>query len=228
MTEKISGSPEPVDGKCGGLLKKSIERYGEKRYCTRPAGWKTSHQGIGCCALHGGATETHIVAAARIQVAQELEEARRTLSQRLGRAPTMRDPAIELLELASEALEWRNYLRESLDDIQGQITTFDRQGVERARALIDKYQETLALCKDFLVSIQRLDLGRRRQELEEAQAELLANAMLAVIFAPQLSLTDAQVDTARELLAQSLRDLAPAWRRTLPELPVIDVEEILD
>jgi hypothetical protein len=38
--------------------------------CTRPAGWGTSHLGIGCCKLHGGSTRNHDIAAARAKLAQ--------------------------------------------------------------------------------------------------------------------------------------------------------------
>lgn len=50
---------------CGGK-KRSVEGGN----CTRPAGWGTSHVGIGRCKLHGGGSPSHVAAAERIQVEQ--------------------------------------------------------------------------------------------------------------------------------------------------------------
>ena len=51
--------------KCGGKLK---QRDGT---CTQPAGWGTSHPGIGSCKLHGGSTPNHQAAAERVMAEQE-------------------------------------------------------------------------------------------------------------------------------------------------------------
>lgn len=38
--------------------------------CTRPAGWGTTHLGVGRCKLHGGSTRNHGIAAAKERLAQ--------------------------------------------------------------------------------------------------------------------------------------------------------------
>lgn len=86
--------------KCGGT-----KRQGEGK-CTQAAGWGTSHPGIGKCKLHGGATESHQVAAATTQAKRDvvLFGARRDIH-----------PAEALLELvqwtAGEVDYWRERVR---------------------------------------------------------------------------------------------------------------------
>jgi len=47
-------SLKSLPGKCSSLITKWRKKYGEKRYCTLPAGWGTEHPGVGRCKLHGG------------------------------------------------------------------------------------------------------------------------------------------------------------------------------
>lgn len=58
MTPTAEG-PERDRRYCG-----VAKRQGEGT-CTRPAGWGTPHPGIGACKLHGGSTQSHLVAARR-------------------------------------------------------------------------------------------------------------------------------------------------------------------
>lgn len=48
-------------------------------FCTRPAGWGTSHPGYGCCKLHGGSTWNHTKKALFDQAEEELMEVRKAV-----------------------------------------------------------------------------------------------------------------------------------------------------
>jgi hypothetical protein len=56
--------------------------------CTRPAGWGTSHAGIGRCKLHGGSTPNHGIAAARATLSH--------IATRIDAANVMPDEALRL------------------------------------------------------------------------------------------------------------------------------------
>ena len=89
------------NGKCNAL-KRQLDDDGTRRRCTLPAGWGTTHVGIGACRKHGGSTRNH----ARFA---EVEQARRDVALWGGRRDI--HPADALLELvqtkAAEVAYWR-------------------------------------------------------------------------------------------------------------------------
>ena len=82
-TNSDSGKLAVIEGKCNGK-----GRTG--RLCARPAGWGTSHAGIGRCKLHGGSTPTHVQAAQREIVKREAEQLGLSIEQ---------DPATAIINL---------------------------------------------------------------------------------------------------------------------------------
>jgi hypothetical protein len=68
--EKQKRQPSPrsqavARGKCGGKL-----HGGREGVCQRPAGWGTTHPGLGKCRNHGGSVATHAASAARHQAVE--------------------------------------------------------------------------------------------------------------------------------------------------------------
>ena len=72
----VAAEVSSVDRDCAPCLDGVCERHcgGRKRpgpgLCRRPAGWGTSHAGVGRCKLHGGATPSHVNAAKRRSAAR--------------------------------------------------------------------------------------------------------------------------------------------------------------
>jgi hypothetical protein len=223
----MPGSPYPVEGKCQARLTKRANELGvDMRYCTQPAGAGTVHLGLGCCYKHGGRLPPHIVKWERYKVNQEIEAKVLSLSERLGKPPPLGDPAVELLMLAAEVKEYKNIIQQSMDEIQGELATTDRAGVERARAIVDKFAEALVLCRDTLVAIEKLGLAKRRIQLESDQASLIADIVAGVLQSVDLSLSDEQIDIGRSLAMSKLIEVSPAL---LPrDFVGIPNEEILD
>lgn len=159
---------------------------------------------------------------------QEIEAKVRSLSERLGKPVPLGDPAVELLMLAAEVKEYKNIIQESMDEIQGELATTDRAGVERARAIVDKFAEALVLCRDTLVAIEKLGLARRRVQIEADQAGLIADIVAGVLNDVTLSLSDAQIVAGRSLAMAKLLEVSPALMpRDWAEIPE-DPDEILD
>lgn len=202
--DPLPGSAESLPGKCGALMKRSIERYGEARRCTRPAGWGTNHQGLGQCKLHGGSTPAHVQSAATEMVRREMT----SLSERLGVPTPIGDPADELLKLASQMTAFKDVLLEKVQEISDWEVS-DVQSVPRMRALVSAFQEAMRDVQSVLVAIEKLGLARRRIELDEQLAEVVASAVFAVIFHPTLELSDDKIEFARSFLAEKLAEIGP-------------------
>lgn len=67
---KRPGSAGAAD-KIGGVTCGANKKHGEGK-CGHPAGWGTSHPGIGKCKMHGGSTTNHVKAAASAEHRQLL------------------------------------------------------------------------------------------------------------------------------------------------------------
>lgn len=183
--------------RCGGKLRG--ERPGT---CRRPAGAGTNHVGIGRCKLHGGATRNHNINAQKILV------------QRTANAygiPRHIDPADGLIEeywrtagiVAGLEAKVRSIPEDEL--IWGVTeTTTSEDGVTRKSKAVPNiwlklFNEERDRFAKLGVEIVRLGLEARRDEYVRAQVDTFA----AIVFHPQLALTEAQRATA----AQLLRDL---------------------
>lgn len=163
--------------------------------CTRPAGWGTTHPGAGSCKLHGGSTPN-----GRLSGAREAEAKRaRTILERLETPEPIEHPVYELLKLAAETTAWQRILRERMSELT-ELTQNDRLDVDRERALVRLYGESLDRTAKLFVDMARLDLKARALALQQEQA---AQVMQAVTEA----LRRAGLTEAEPTVRNHLRDI---------------------
>lgn len=170
--------------------------------CQRPAGWGTSHPGAGKCKLHGGSTPNGTAAAART-----LETTRaRGILERLEAPEPIEHPVYELLKLAAETTAWQRILRERMAELQ-ELTSSDRFDVDRERAVVRLYGESLDRSARLLVDMAKLDLAAKAQSIQAAQAQHIITAVATALH--QAGLAEHE-QTVRQHLATLLRGNSPA------------------
>lgn len=163
--------PNPVSA---GLERfcNAVKRQAEGT-CRKPAGWGTSHVGIGRCRLHGGKTPSQSTHAAVIQVRAELD--------RMG-IPRDVKPGDALLELVAEAAGNVEFLRLRVQAL-GEDVTDEEKGANGAHKLVQHVAATMyadwsdrlanysALAIKAGVEVAKVELAR--EQTDRAAEDLL-------------------------------------------------------
>jgi hypothetical protein len=148
--------------------------------CGRPAGWGTSHSGVGKCKLHLGTTRAMLTSAAR----QQAQGGAQSILRQLGEAQPIVNAPRRLLELAGEMEAWVVATRTQLDQL-GTFTTESLMLGEQVRAQVTLYTDATERLAKILVDITRLDLEARmvatQERLDDAQAKLVETVISAVL-----------------------------------------------
>ncbi len=221
LSKQTKGSAEPLEGKCGAKIKNAVARFGEMRYCTREAGWGTEHPGFGSCKFHGGSTPNHLRQWKRDVVRTELRE----IADQLGEPVNLDEPEVEILRLAAKMKTWTLILEQKISELSD-LTLTDRQGVEHVRAVTEQLERYYDKFSDILQFLLKQQVRERVVALEENQARMISQALLAIIFSPDLRLDEAQIDLFRTLLAAEFKEVAPFLRPSWAADNIIDVEEL--
>lgn len=166
-----SATPDGLDRHCGARTKR---RTGAP--CERPAGWGTSHPGVGRCKLHGGSTPHQVAGAVVV-----LEDRRaRSILARLEQPEPIDHPVLELLKLAAEASEFQRILRERLNELHSLETT-DTLGTERERAVVVLYERALDRNARLLTDMAKLGLQERALRVNEETAGRVMQALVEAL-----------------------------------------------
>lgn len=174
------------DKHCGGKT-----RAGGR--CTRPSGWGTEHVGIGRCKLHGGATQSHTKAAAKVQAQRDVElfAGRRDIH-----------PAEALLELvqwtAGEVDYWRARVRDlEEEELTWGVTKVKEGGDDRGTTEEAKPNIAYAMAVDASNRLERYSSAALKAGVDaalvriaESQGARLFDAIEQILDA--LQLTEAQ------------------------------------
>lgn len=149
--------------------------------CGRPAGWGTSHPGIGSCKLHGGSTPSGEKSASRKLAARAVVT--------YG-GPVDVDPHAALLDLVHRTaghVAWLGHIVAELsrdDVVKGQPTiqflpNGDRRTVISAgtNVWVELYQKERDLLRKISADAVRAGVEERRVELVQGQAERLVRAV---------------------------------------------------
>jgi hypothetical protein len=174
---------------CGGKL-----RGHRDGTCTRPAGWGTPHPGFGRCKLHGGSTESHVVAARRQQAAQLV----RMLLHNPDAQPVT-DPVGAMQQLAG-------VLTHALDHIGDRLNAGWDASSDRGRVEMAAWGQVSRELRQLLADMKRLGIADQLVELEAAQVKLTAVAAGRMLDA--LDLSEEQRETAIRVLLTELRSVA--------------------
>lgn len=204
QTNRVNSAPKDAP-KCGVPTKSS------GKPCSHAAGQYTDHVGYGECWLHGGRIPTHRIAAAKAKVTGEAAK----LLARLGQPEPMANPVARLLELAGEADQWLDVMREQVKELGGDLTTKDNFGAEVLRAVVREYSTAIDQVGRIAERIAKLDLEAQHIRLEKAKAAMLWHAIELGIkraaIAPSMA-SDLQREIAaalREADATMLAELPP-------------------
>jgi hypothetical protein len=205
--DKIPGTYEPVEGKCGAKVRdKRLKDMGLTRFCGKTSGYGTDHFGEGTCKFHLGSTAKHTKSAVKEKMGKELA----TLSERLGEADPIGPPEIEAWLLAAKMKQWSLLMEEKLDELNEEMNTVDRAGVEHTRALIEIVERAWERFQGALEFMMKYDLRKRVLELEERQAQMVGAAFMAIILSQELRLTEQQIEVARSLFSSKMIEIGPA------------------
>ena len=223
--EKIPGSAEPLPGKCGGKARdKRLRELGITRYCIKTAGMGTDHLGEGKCKWHFGNTESHEKAATLAIVKKELTG----IAASLGEPEPMGHPEIEAWRLANKMKQWSLILEEQMGQLNLLHVT-DKAGIEHTKAVIEIAERAWDRYQGMLEFMLKLDLKRRVVELEEHQARLVGSAFMRIVLSPELGLKEAQIETARQMFADIMKELGgkmePTWAVQFEE-DIIDAQVV--
>lgn len=162
--------------KCEGVLR-GKDDDGNRRIgkCQRPAGWGTQHSSVGACKLHAGSTKN-----ANVNGAAEL--LRRDADKILGKLEItpIDDPLTELSKLAGEVTAWKNVIADRVSFLKDVSYEGEKTG-EQIKGEVIVFERALDRCNTVLVGMARLNIDERLAHISEMQAQLVADALSAVL-----------------------------------------------
>lgn len=224
--KKLPGMPDQLDGYCNSKLRaKTLRDLGIVRYCSKNAGYGTSHVGYGNCKFHGGSSPNGVTSGQRMMIKEEsdamvVKEAQlpKTLGERLSTPGPIAPPEVEVLKLAGEMKEWTGVMRERMSELSTLDIT-DAAGIEHARALVELYERAIDRYSELIQFMIKIGVRERVVAIQEQQGQALASLVLSLITNPQLNLTAIQIDLARTLFSERARAmgsrLSPDWAEGL-------------
>lgn len=200
--------PPQRDKRYCGVAKRQSEGT-----CTRPAGWGTKHPGIGACKLHGGSTQSHLIAAQRDMAASAV------VTYGLPRDIDPQSALLEEVHRTAGHVAWLGAVVSGIkrkELVWGVSETVDKQssefpGTDTTRAArpsvwLSLYQaERKHLTEVCRVAISA-GIEERRVRLAESQGALLAGVIERVL--RRLDLSPAQQVLVGEVVPQELRAAA--------------------
>ena len=186
---------------CGGALR-GKDDDGNRRIgtCRRPAGWGTGHPGIGRCKLHFGNTNESNNKAVEVK----FERAVKAAIGKLEVIP-VEDPLTEMAKLAGEVVAWKDAIAQHVSFLEDIRYDGEKTG-EQVRGEVIVFERALDRCNTVLATMARLNIDERLAQVSEAQAQLVADALSAVLREMGLDLT--QQREAKTRVAEKLRLVA--------------------
>jgi hypothetical protein len=239
--KKLPGMPHPLDGYCNSKVKaQTIRDLGIVRYCSKTAGYGTTHVGYGNCKFHGGSTPNGETAGERLMIKKESEaivvqerQLPRTIGERLSLPGPIAPPEVEVMRLAGEMKEWTSILRQEMSDLLSLDIT-DAAGIEHARAKVELYERAIDRYSELIQFMIKIGVRERVVAIQEQQGQALASLVLSLITNPQLNLSAIQIELARTLFSERARAmgsrLSPDWaeglENSLGDAEIFDAEII--
>lgn len=164
--------------------------------CRKPAGWGTSHAGVGSCRLHGGSTGTHRTHSVGEQAKLQLA--------RMDVAPVA-DPLTALAEIAGQVVAFKDAMAQRVNQLS-EIRFTDERYAEQLRSEVAVFERALDRCERFLSTMARLKIDDRLAAIEQQRVDMVAAALTATLV--DLGLSEDQQLEARRGVAARLRLVA--------------------
>lgn len=158
--------PRPDDSRyCGARTRSGTD-------CKRPAGWGTSHVGVGACKLHGGATPN------ALKHAQKIEAERAVVTFGLPREVDPHEALLEELHRTAGHVMWLGQV----------VAEFEHHGLyqwteagKRPDVFVEMYQAERKHLAAVAVACAKAGIEERRTRLAEEQGELLAKVIRGIL-----------------------------------------------
>lgn len=152
------------------------------------------------CHFHGGSAKQNRAAGARrwreFQVRTALSEHLKTPA--VVAEEGIEDPLTEFKRLLTEVLSWKDEWAAQVNRLEGNLTSETMEGTEQARATVELYERALDRAGKFLDMALKHKLWDRMAEVKEAEAQVMAAAMMRVFIS--LGLTGTNLDQAKAAL----------------------------
>lgn len=186
---------------CNGVLRGKNED-GTRRIgnCRRPAGWGTEHAGVGTCKMHGGNTKQANNKAAPAKFELEVRKALGNLH-----VIPVDDPLTELSKLAGEVVAWKDVIAGRVSFLEDVRYDGEKTG-EQIRGEVVVFERALDRCNTVLATMARLNIDERLAKISEMQAQMVADALSAVL--REMGLDGNRQREAKARVAEKLRLVA--------------------
>lgn len=185
--------PKASDGRptCTATSKQSGKRCGQ--YPSR---------GFTVCKWHGGATKAARQAAAVRVAEQEAAAAWAKVSADLS---PVEDPLTELSRLATQVVHWKDTMSKLVDNLNEHYR-YETEYSDAIRGEVLLFERAMDRCMQVLATIAKLNIDERLAAIEESQARMLEEGLLAAFDEAGLGITDA--DTKERITRAFTRHLA--------------------
>lgn len=203
---KRAGHGDGAAAKCGA------ERKG-RAPCAQPAGFGTSHVGVGRCRNHGGCTPTHVVAGQRALAEQavatyglpvDVSPPEALLDEVKWTAGHVAWLRAQVQALEREALAWGLTKREDQGATEFPGVNVTEQAVPNV--WLDLYQRERKHLLDVCKAAIGAGLAERQVRLAEQQGAMLASVIRGIL--DDLGLTPEQAARVGEVVPRHLRAVA--------------------
>lgn len=139
-------------------------------------------EGAAVCRVHGGAAPRVQAAARRRVQIQTLDRDARIAAAELTGVEVVGDPFTVLENIATEVIAAKDFFAAKVAALKGEIRyTSSQGGTEQLRSEVAEYGKALDRTITVMTAIAKLNLEERRTVLTERQAELVANAVGAIV-----------------------------------------------
>lgn len=209
----VNSEGQPI---CGALKK-------DGNPCLQTAGSGTDHLGFGTCKWHAGAMRPGKVGAARQEIIAYVDKVK-AMGQYEASAPPD-EVMMQEVARSTASVEWLDErLKDMTCDADGNPlegeAAIDVATSSRFNKLMYQWTEQRRLLQTISSMVVRAGIAKRQVEIHEMQAAAVLTAVLAVVSSPELGLRPQQVDFAKRMIANNLRDLAtgPDQRAAMMEI----------
>lgn len=170
-----------------GVVAEAVVRDGHARQCTAMSSQTGKRcrafaiRGGSVCFKHGGGSpQVKAKAVQRLEVERVTAEVGRVVGRR-PQVRTLEDVLDALVDLAGEAVEWKETLGEKVDALTSLRYVAPGAGTEQLRAEVALYERAMDRAAKFVDLVGKFDFESIRVRLSAGQGALLANVIREIL-----------------------------------------------
>lgn len=179
---------------CGAKKRNSDE------FCGHPAGYGTSHPGIGRCKYHGGSTPSGVKSAERALVKARMEKAVQVYG-----LPMDVDPQTALIQEVQRTAGHVAWLGQKVASLKEEdLTQYTGKDGMKMSEWVEMYQEERKMLVSVCKTAIQCGIAERQVKLAEDQGKMIAGILMKFINDQMLALTPEQRVYAPKLVRNLL------------------------